>query len=435
MKAKRFLIATFGCRANQADSSALRRSLLEAGYAEVRIDEEADIVIVNSCTVTHKSDQQVRQLARKMRRRNPSARIVITGCYAQRDPRALAEKGLADLVIGNRSKQGLPEILDSRPDHETEISSGRVVWEELSAGRSFDLEVGDPGENQTRPQMKIQDGCSAACSYCIVPSVRGPSRSVPPAQVLDGVRRYIDEGYQEIVLTGIHLGIYGLNLVPQTSLDQLLEEIIMLPGLGQVRISSIEPMELSRRVIDLAAASEKIAPHFHICLQSGSDRILSAMGRPYRAAEFSDLVHYVRDRIPDAGIGTDVIAGFPGEAEGDHRETIRFIKKMPFTYLHVFPYSDRSGTPASRMESKVSPDVATARCRELRELSSEFKALFRKSMSGQILRVLTLTSEVRGMRRALTANYLDALVPVGFPGNVLIKAKALQEKNGYLIFK
>jgi len=435
MKDKRFIINTFGCRANQADSSALRRSLREAGYEEVSSGEEADLVIVNSCTVTHKSDQQVRQVTRKMRRRNPYARIVLTGCYAQRDPWVLAEKGLADLILGNRSKQGLLEILYGGREDEAEINAGCVVWEELAAEQSFNLEAGYPGEGQTRPQMKIQDGCSAACTYCIVPTVRGPSRSVPPAQVLDGVRRYIDEGYQEIVLTGIHLGIYGMNLVPRTSLDRLLEDIIRLPGLGQVRVSSIEPMELSRRVIDLAAESEKIAPHFHICLQSGSDRILSAMGRPYRAAEFAGLVQYVRDRIPDAGIGTDVIAGFPGEDEDDHRETMKFINRMPFTYLHVFPYSDRSGTPASRMESKVPAGIVTSRCRDLRGVSAELKASFRKSMIGKSLRVLTLTSEVRGMRRALTSNYLDALVPTEFPGNVLTKLNSVNDKNGYLMFR
>jgi len=249
---------------------------------------------------------------------------------------------------------------------------------------------------------------------------------------MEGLRRCIDQGYQEIVLTGIHLGIYGMNLVPRTSLDRLLEEIIALPGLGQVRISSIEPMELSRRIIDLAAQSEKIAPHFHICMQSGSDRILAAMRRPYRAAEFGELVEYVRARIPHAGIGTDVIAGFPGETDEDHRETVRLIESLPFTYLHVFPYSDRSGTTASRLKEKVAPEVARARSRELRNLSGELGAAFRKTMVGESLRVLTLTSEIRGRRRALAANYLDALLPGQIPGNVLIRARVLKESSGYL---
>ncbi|MFH1965318.1 MAG: tRNA (N(6)-L-threonylcarbamoyladenosine(37)-C(2))-methylthiotransferase MtaB [Acidobacteriota bacterium] len=433
MEGKDFFISTFGCRANQADTAALRRSLKEAGYREVSEEEVADLVIVNSCTVTHKSDQQVRQFTRRMRRRNPVAKIVLTGCYAQRAPGDLAKKGLADLVVGNCRKQDLVNILNSPFENSSEEDSCRVVWEELTSERSFDLAAGDPGFNQTRPQLKIQDGCSASCSYCIVPSVRGPSRSVPPQQVLDGLRKYIDEGFREIVLTGIHLGIYGMNLLPRTSLDQLLAEIIELPGLGQVRISSIEPMELSRRVIDLAADSEKIAPHFHICLQSGSDRVLSEMRRPYKAADFAELVEYVRRKIPHAGIGTDVIAGFPGETEEEYRETVRFLKGLPFTYLHVFPYSDRSGTPASVMDNKVTPEISSFRSRELRKLSSDLRTSFRKSMTGRTLRVLTLTSEVRGMRRALTANYLDARLPREIPGNLLVKARVLRDSGGYLV--
>ena len=435
MESKRFFISTFGCRANQADTAALRRSLKEAGYQEVPKEEEADLVVVNSCTVTHKSDQQVRQFTRSMRRKNPLAKIVLTGCYAQRAPVDLARKGFADLVVGNCRKQDLVNILENMPEDGSRVEACRVVWEELPSERSFNLEVGDPGHDQTRPQLKIQDGCSASCSYCIVPSVRGPSRSVPPQQVLAGLSDYIEAGFREIVLTGIHLGIYGMNLLPRTSLDRLLEEIIKLPGLGQIRISSIEPMELSRRVIDLAADSEKIAPHFHICLQSGSDRILSEMRRPYKAAEFAELVEYVRKKLPHAGIGTDVISGFPGETEEDHRITYEFIKSLPFTYLHVFPYSDRSGTAASVMEDKVKPEISSLRCRELRLLSSELQSSFRKSMTGEMLRVLTLSSEVRGMRRALTANYLDALLPREVAENVLVKARALKESAGYLIFE
>lgn len=433
MENRGFFISTFGCRANQADTAALRRSLNSAGYREVPKEEEADLVVVNSCTVTHKSDQQVRQFTRRMRRKNPGAKIVLTGCYAQRDPAGLAEKGIADLVIGNCRKQDLVSILNDNSEQSTGQETCRVVWEELSRERSFDLSAGDPGPGQTRPQLKIQDGCSASCSYCIVPSVRGPSRSVPPRQVLEAIRGYIEAGFQEIVLTGIHLGIYGMNLLPRTSLDRLLVDVIRLPGLGQVRISSIEPMELSRRVIDLASDSEKIAPHFHICLQSGSDRVLSEMRRPYKAAEFAELVEYVRKKIPHAGIGTDVIAGFPGETEEDHLETVRFIRSLPFTYLHVFPYSDRSGTPASTMEGKVDPEIAGTRCRELRKISSELQASFRKSMTGRTLRVLTLTSEVRGRRRALTSNYLDALLPRDNPGNVLVNARVIKEAGGYLV--
>ncbi|MEJ2083144.1 MAG: MiaB/RimO family radical SAM methylthiotransferase [Acidobacteriota bacterium] len=281
---RKIYIATFGCRTNQADSASIQEDFVAAGYEEALRPEEADVIVVNSCTVTHRSDQQVRQLTRRMLRQNAGARVLVTGCYAQRSPESLAGlQGLAG-VVGNTRKGELVRIAEGvsdNPEYRRDLVG--IFLDSFEKIRAIDLVPGTPIGGRTRPFVKIQDGCDARCSYCIIPSVRGPSRSVPPGQIIDQVRSLVSEGFREIVLTGIHIGTYGLYLEPRHPLDRLLEDIVRVEGLGQVRLSSIEPMELSRRVVRLAARTDRIAPHFHICLQSGSDRILKRMLRPYDA--------------------------------------------------------------------------------------------------------------------------------------------------------
>lgn len=429
---RKFFISTFGCRTNQADSAALRQDFLDGCYQETDRWAEADVIVLNSCTVTHRSDQQVRQLARKLRRENPCARIVLTGCYAQRDPHSLARIPGIDAVVGNTRKSDIFEIahLPLPPTHR-ELAA--VYRDDFRKVRALDLAPGTQLGGRTRPFVKIQDGCDAVCTYCIIPVVRGPSRSLPPAAVLHKVRELVAEGFQEIVLTGIHIGTYGLHLQPRCSLDRLLEEIVEVPGLARVRISSIEPMRLSRRIVDLAARCPKVAPHFHICLQSGGDRILKRMLRPYNTARFAAIVEEIRDRIPEAGIGTDVIVGFPGETEADHRQTVEFVERMPFTYLHVFPYSDRPGTAASRMAEKVDPGTIKRRARELREISRGKNRNFRRRFLGKTLSVLTLGDEEQGARLALAGNYLKALVDPSVPANQLVEGKAVSERGDCLV--
>jgi len=402
---RNFYITTFGCRTNQADSSAIRDGFLEAGYREVDSPASAGVIIVNSCTVTHRSDQQVRQLTRKLHRQNPAARIVVTGCYAQRDPEAVGEILGVSVVVGNTRKNELVQLLEaSGPDAG---QSPLLYRESFEKQRSFSIESASslPAGARSRPLVKIQDGCDAKCAYCIVPTVRGPSRSVPPEIILHRIRELLERGFREIVLTGIHMGTYGMHLTPRIPLDGLIEKLCRLPGDWRLRLSSIEPMELSRRVIDLAASSEKLAPHFHICVQSGSDPVLRRMLRPYSASKFASIVEYIHDRIPRAGIGTDVICGFPGETEEDHRRTVTFLEKLPFTYIHVFPYSDRSGTAASEMPGKVSSRLIRERCREIRELSEKKNREFRRSQIGEEISLLTLTKACGSSREALSDNY------------------------------
>jgi threonylcarbamoyladenosine tRNA methylthiotransferase MtaB len=420
---KNFYITTFGCRTNQADSASIHRSLVESGFREVAQPGQADLILVNSCTVTHRSDQQVRQLTRRFHRENPQAQIVLTGCFAQRDPKAVVKISGVSAVVGNTNKNKLVELvrdLDSVPD--SLLDSGEregtvrakiqppVFRREFEKTRSFSSQPALPIGDKTRPLVKIQDGCDSKCSYCIVPTVRGPSRSLPPDEILGHIRLLISEGFREIVLTGIHIGTYGLHFRPRVPFDSLIRRISKLPGEWRLRLSSIEPMELSRRVIDLAADSERIAPHFHICLQSGSDAVLKRMLRPYNTRRFAKIVEEIERKIPNAGIGTDVIAGFPGETVSDHEKTLEFLEELPFTYFHVFPYSDRSGTQASTMKNKVSPAVIKERSRQLRELSAEKNRRFRERFIGQELSFLTLGLTGDSNREALSGNYLKALV-------------------------
>jgi threonylcarbamoyladenosine tRNA methylthiotransferase MtaB len=396
------------------------------------------VIVVNSCTVTHRSDQQVRQLTRKLRRQNPAARLVVTGCYAQRDPRALARIAGVDAVVGNSHKGDIGPIVSAfegkemhPPDH-GEIAA--VYRDDFRSVAAMEMTPATETGGRTRPFVKIQDGCDAKCTYCIIPQVRGPSRSVPPQIVLRQLRQLVETGFKEVVLTGIHMGSYGVHLKPRHSLDRLLKEIVAVPGLERVRLSSIEPMQLSRRIIALAANCEKIAPHFHICLQSGSDRVLKKMFRPYKTSRFARIVQEIRRRLPDAASGPDVIAGFPGESEEDHRQTLEFIGRMPFTYLHVFPYSDRSGTAASEMAEKVDSRTIKRRSEELRQISEDKNRAFRRRFLGQSLSVLTLSEKKEGLRTALSGNYLKAKLDPSMPANQLVQARVVAEDSqGYQI--
>ncbi len=434
---KKLYLATFGCRTNQADSAAIRDSLFSEGFEETERCEEADVIVVNSCTVTQRSDQQVRQLSRKLRRENPRARLLVTGCYAQRAPEILSRIPGIDAVVGNTHRARIPQIVkELRPGGSVSAAHSEIAaiyrddFAQVRAiGESPAVQLG----GRTRPFVKIQDGCDAKCSYCIIPAVRGPSRSVPPQLVLDQVRELARLGFNEIVLTGIHIGTYGFHLQPRHSLDRLLADIVEIPELVQVRISSLEPMELSRKVIDLASRSGKIAPHFHICVQSGSDRVLKAMRRPYKAARFASIVDMIRERIPDAGIGTDVIVGFPGETEEDHRETVAFVERMPFTYLHCFPYSDRPGTRSCGMPGHVEPDAIRGRSAALRAISSSKNRQFRRSFVGRALRVLTLADQEAGKRLALAGNYLRVRLPIDTPPNLMLDVAITGEDGEDLV--
>jgi threonylcarbamoyladenosine tRNA methylthiotransferase MtaB len=399
-----FFICTFGCRCNQADSAEMRARLCAHSLAETESHQTADLIVINSCTVTGRADQQVRQTVRRLHRDNPEARIVVTGCYAERDPETLAAIPGIELVLGNADKDRLTEVLggDREPGNKIFRTPLEEIHEPLISGGAH---VG----GKTRPFVKLQDGCDMHCAYCIVPSVRGPGRSATPEEILAEVRRLVSHGYQEIVLTGVDLGSYGRRLSKSARLAELLRAILDMPGLGRLRLSSIEPMRFDRNIVAVAAAHRAFAPHFHIPLQSGSDNILKRMRRPYTAARFLRLLEHIRDVLPDAGLGTDVLVGFPGETDADFKATCDLIRKSPLTYLHVFPFSAREGTEAHAMPDKVPPRVLRERCKILRGLSGAMNLAFRQRFLGKILPAITLSKEEEmGEFVVLTENYIHA---------------------------
>src|SRR5437867_2082179 len=417
----KFFVYTFGCRCNQADSAAIREGLFRRRMGEAETHRDADLLVVNSCTVTRSTDRNVRQMVRKLHRENPGARLVVTGCYAQRDPQALSSIAGVDLVVGNGDKDRLAELVSGTfPD-----SCGRIVNTPLDAARDYLIAPMSRTGGKTRPFIKIQDGCDARCSYCIVPLVRGPGRSALPEDIVAEVQNLVSSGYQEIVLTGVHLGTYGRRLERRTSLVELLKRILDVPGLGRLRLSSIEPMRFSRGIVELALQYRSFARHFHIPLQSGSDRILRKMRRPYRASQFLNLLHHIRANLPTAGIGTDVIVGFPGETESDFEQTCELVLSSPLTYIHVFPVSPREGTDADTMPDRVPEHRIRERAGIVRELSLARNLDFRRRFLSQVVPAVTLAEqEEMGESAALTENYIHVRIPgMRIPANRLTEVR------------
>src|SRR5258708_7874287 len=435
-----FYIEQFGCRATQADGAAIERQLRERGFAAASDSAVADVVIINTCTVTAAADGQARDAIRKLHARNPTARVIATGCYAQRAPEELARLPGVSWVVGNSHKPEIPWLVDAiaggvAGDSASAFVPVSALGEErfsllhgptkILTGDIFEQRallaapvIGGEGDH-TRPVVKIQDGCNSRCAYCVIPFVRGRSRSLEPARVVEEIARLTASGYREIVLSGINLGTYGRDLSPRVELIELLRRILGETGVERLRISSIEPMDVTEELIARFASSERMAQHFHMPLQSGCDRVLAAMHRWYRAEHYARRVELIRERLPDAAIGADVIAGFPGETDAEHAETIAFIERLPFSYLHVFSFSKRPGTQAAGLSNEVPAPVIKLRARELRALGEEKAREFRRSQVGRELRVLTLRDErdSAGATPALSSNYLRFAVQGKFAAN------------------
>ena len=464
-----FYIQQFGCRATQADGAAIEHQLLDRGCTAASESASADVVVVNTCTVTASADAQARDAIRKLHAANPAACVIVTGCYAQRAPEELAALPGVSWVVGNSHKPQIPQLVDSLPAVASAESANDffpaaalhsdstvpfhsfVGAQHLSrprrdsasplaailTGNIFDRTeflsapvLGGEG-NHTRPTLKIQDGCDSRCSYCVIPFVRGKSRSLPPEVVLQEIQRLSESGFREIVLSGINLGTYGRDLSPRVEFESLLRRILDETSVERLRISSIEPLDVTQDLVNLFASTDRIAQHFHMPLQSGSDHILAAMHRWYRAEHYACRVELIRERLPHAAIGADVITGFPGESEADHAATLAFIESLPFTYLHVFSFSKRPGTTAATLSNEVPGAIIKRRARELRALGEAKSAAFRQSQLGRTLRVLALIPGDRNAGAytpALSSNYLRVRLPGNHPANswfdVLISGEA-----------
>jgi threonylcarbamoyladenosine tRNA methylthiotransferase MtaB len=396
----KFFVQNFGCRATQADGAALESSLAADGLSQASERSVADLVVLNTCTVTVSADEDVRQTIRRVHRENPAARILVTGCYAQRAPQELARLPGVEWVVGNSHKHAIPELIALAPTGAP--YHGNVHVGDIFAQQEFlSAPVEDAGGDRTRPNLKIQDGCNNRCSFCIIPFVRGRSRGMPADEAVAQVGR-LAARYREVVLTGINLGRWGREPGSTLRLAGLVRRLLDETAIERLRLSSVEPMDFSDDLLELMAASARIAPHVHAPLQSGSDRILRRMHRKYRPRHYADRILKARRLMPDAAIGADVMVGFPGETDADFEESRQFIEQLPFTYLHVFTYSERPGTPAAEHPLPVPMAVRKERNRVLRELGERKNREFRQRMVGRTLSAVTLHE----LGAALTGNYL-----------------------------
>jgi threonylcarbamoyladenosine tRNA methylthiotransferase MtaB len=389
----KYAVVTFGCRVNQADSLRLEEQLVARG-AQAASPSTADLVIVNTCSVTASADQGARQTIRRVARMNPHAKIVATGCYVTRCPDDLAALPNVLHVVRNDDKDRLLDTL--------QLGDGPC---------GAQIEPGVAG--RTAWTLRVQTGCDERCSYCIIPTTRGRGKSAPLDRILDEVQRVTRAGFKEIAITGVHLGSYGRDLTPASSLHELLATLAEIDDDVLFRVSSLEPMDCTPAIVELVAESPRLAPHFHLPLQHASDRILEAMRRPYTAAFYARLADSIRLKIPHAAIGSDVIAGFPGETDEDFAELERYLESSPLTHVHVFPYSDRPGTRASMLDGKVPGPVVRRRGQRIREIGAALAACFRASQSGSVRRGLTLEDGTL----VVTDNYLKARIAPGLPRN------------------
>ena len=406
----KFRITTLGCKVNQCESAVIAKQLKSRDWSLAFENEPSEICIINTCTVTQKASMQSRQAIRQAIRLNPSARIVVTGCYAQTEPEAIAKISGVDDIIGNTDKHLICETICRHSN--AALDQPLTICKDSQSEPDYESALNSVANGRSRPFFKIQDGCNAFCTYCIVPHARGPSHSVPLKNVLAGIQALSDNGYREIVLTGIHLGYYGNDLIPETSLSELLKRIDDLNLVSRVRLSSIEPLELTDAIINRVAGSNRFCRHFHIPLQSGDDRILQKMKRPYTTKDFRQLVTKIHDRLPEAAIGVDTLIGFPGESEAAFENTYALVEELPVAYLHVFPFSSRPGTPAAEYPNQITPQVIKSRCKRMRLLGDSKRMDFYTRFIDQEMEVLVETTRNRptGLLKGLTSNYIPVLI-------------------------
>jgi threonylcarbamoyladenosine tRNA methylthiotransferase MtaB len=427
-------VENFGCRASRADGEIISAELRHRGLTPALTANQADVIIANTCSVTAQADRTARAFLRKVHRENPSARILVTGCYAQRAPQEVAALPGVHAVIGNSHKALVPEIAQQ--------AAAFVPLAALTVNDTFahsELSMPQSGwypGGQTRPNLKVQDGCGNRCSFCIIPTTRGHSRSLSLEACLESVRAFAEAGGTEMVLSGINLGRWGRDLQPRRTLDELVSEILSRTSLPRLRLSSIEPMDWTPQLLALfrGPSASRLARHAHLPLQSGSDTILRAMHRRYRPWHYAEKLRLIRETMPDAAIGADVMVGFPGETDALFEESFAFIAAQPFTYLHLFPFSARPGTTAWQLAKQhpVAPRVVAERSTRLRELIAARNLAFRQSFLGRELPAVTLHAPPGEKARALTDNFLDVRLDACLPANQSVRVRIIGLEDGGL---
>ncbi|HEY1799991.1 MAG TPA: MiaB/RimO family radical SAM methylthiotransferase [Terriglobales bacterium] len=480
-----FYVENFGCRATQADGAAIERQFQERGFVRADVSTEAEFVVLNTCTVTAAADQDARAAIRRVHRKNPNAQIVVTGCYAQRAPEEIAALPGVALVIGNSHKHRLAELVTPDPPPRLPEMERAAAFPQRAAAlnpsflpistlTSADQKSGDQifvsdifahtellaapvfeaANERTRPNLKVQDGCGNRCSFCVIPSVRGNSRSLPRDRILEEVNALVNAGYREVVISGINLGRWGRDLAQmgdfyqpmerrasgdlsrnssQDKFEDLVRSILEETPLEKLRISSVEPMDWSDELIHLMASSPRIAKHAHVPMQSGSDTVLRRMHRKYRPWHYREKIEKIRAAMPTAAIGADVMVGFPGESEAEFSETRRMVEDLPFTYLHVFTYSARPGTAAAVLPNQVPAAVARERNRILRELAGGKKLAFMRKFLGSPVAAITLNGHDDNHTESLTDNYLKLRLEGSHPANRWISATIKHVEDGMMV--
>lgn len=394
---------TLGCKLNFSETSTIGNQFLEKGFEIVEFNEKADIYVFNTCTVTENAEKECRQLVRRALRLNSEAFIIVMGCYAQLRPEEISHIEGVDVVLGSHEKFRLFSLIESfqKKDFACIYVSPVNNSKEFGAAHSTDADT------RTRAYLKIQDGCDYKCTFCTIPLARGNSRSMKPELVIDEFKDLVEKGYKEIILTGVNVGDYGRAL--NTDLTGLLRDLIKIEGRYRIRISSIEPNLLTQEIIEMAAENDKLCNHFHIPLQSGSSEVLKLMRRRYTIEQYAEVIHSVKKIIPDAGIGVDVIVGFPGETEENFYETYNFLKDLPVSYLHVFTYSERPDTPAIKYHGNVPVAERRHRNNLLRVLSDKKKLEFYSSMIGKSIEVLFEDENLNGYTKGFSSNYIRVI--------------------------
>ncbi len=402
---------------NIHETAYMEEQFKKAGYEVVPFEEVADIYVVNTCTVTHTADAKSRKALRKAKQRNPEALVVATGCYSEVYPEEVEKVKEADFITGNAEKFRIVELVEKRMRGELPRVYVKGVWKD----KQFYPLTLRQFEGKTRAFLKVQQGCQLFCSYCIIPKARGAMVSMEPEEVLNQAKELVETGYREIVLTGTHLGAYGVDLKKGWNLAKLVGKLVEIPGLYRLRLSSVEPLEFTDELIEVITSSEKVAPHFHIPLQSGSRTVLERMRRRYTPEDYRRVVEKILERRPESCIGTDVMVGFPGETEEEFEETKGLIEDLPFGYLHVFPYSRREGTAAAKLKDSVPPAVKKERAEILREIGKEKSISFRRQFLGKELEGLVLSQLSDGRSVALTGNYINVILNRELPPGEVVK--------------
>ena len=408
-----FHTITLGCKLNQFDGAAIEGELERRGLHPEPNAALAAVVVVNTCTVTHRADADARKLIRRVRRENPGCRLLVTGCYAEREPEALQAAGAVDRVFGNRDKVRLASILDElrigTPPVDDEPPAG-----DRGCGAALELPRALHFGERSRAFLRVQEGCRLACSYCIIPTVRGPSRSVPPEQVEAAALRLFGSGYREIVLTGVNTGDYGRDLDPRITLAALVRRLLAVAGPNRIRLNSLEPLTVTDEIVELFVEDPRLAPHLQVPLQSGSDAILRGMRRNYRQETYSEKLRCLRSAVPHMALGADVIVGFPGENEAAFRESLDFIASSPLNYLHIFSWSARPGTLAAELPGRVHEGEIRRRSAELHSLAAELSDDFRRRFVGRRLDAVVLGERKTDAKlRALTGNFIEVALEAG----------------------